>query len=89
MWFKTACAREAGVSRRTLTDAHWQRIEALVPGKAGDRGATGKDKRRFVDAVLWLARPASGVRRLEHGRAAVRPLVESRRVGASVRGARR
>jgi transposase len=49
-------SREAEVSRRTLTDAHWQRIEARVPGKAGDRGATGKDNRRFVDAVLWLVR---------------------------------
>lgn len=44
------------MSRRTLTDAHWQRIEASVPGKAGDRGATGKDNRLFVDAVLWLVR---------------------------------
>ncbi len=44
------------MSRRTLTDAQWQRIEARVPGKAGDRGATGQDNRLFVDAVLWLAR---------------------------------
>lgn len=39
-----------------MTDAQWQRIEHRVPGKAGDRGATGKDNRRFVDAVLWIAR---------------------------------
>ena len=44
------------MSRRTLTDAQWQRIEPRVPGKAGDRGATGEDNRRFVDAVLWIAR---------------------------------
>ena len=56
MCVKTAFAREVGLSRRTLTDAQWQRIEARVPGKAGDRGATGRDNRLFVDAVLWLAR---------------------------------
>ncbi len=44
------------MSRRTLTDAQWQRIEARVPGKAGDRGASGRDNRLYVDAVLWLAR---------------------------------
>ena len=42
--------------RRELTDAQWQRIELLVPGKKGDRGRHGEDNRRFVDAVLWLAR---------------------------------
>ena len=44
------------MSRRTLSDAQWGRIEALVPGKAGDRGTTGRDTRLFVDAVLWMAR---------------------------------
>jgi putative transposase len=56
VWFKAAFWKEAGVSRRTLTDAQWQRIEARVPGRAGDRGATGGDNRLFVDAVLWVAR---------------------------------
>ena len=44
------------MSRRTLTDQQWQRIENLVPGKPGDRGASGRDNRRFVDAVLWIVR---------------------------------
>jgi putative transposase len=39
-----------------LTDAKWQSIEQLVPGKPGDRGRHGKDNRLFVDAVLWLVR---------------------------------
>ena len=47
------------MSRRTLTDAQWARIADLVPGKAGDPGATGKDTRRFIDAVLWMARTGS------------------------------
>lgn len=44
------------MSRRTLTDPQWDRIEGLVPGKAGDRGTTGRDNRLFIDAVLWIVR---------------------------------
>ena len=47
------------MSRRTLTDAQWARIEPLIPGKQGDRGRTGTDNRFFLDAILWLARTAS------------------------------
>ena len=47
------------MSRRTLSDAQRHRIEALAPGKAGDRGATARDNRLFVDAVLWIARTGS------------------------------
>ena len=47
------------MSRRTLSDAQWARIEELVPGKAGDRGRTASDNRLFIDAVLWLARTAA------------------------------
>ena len=48
--------KEAILIRRELTDKQWQRIERLVPGKKGDRGRHGEDNRRFVDAVLWVAR---------------------------------
>jgi transposase len=56
--------------RRELTDAQWRRIEQLVPGKKGDRGRAGEDNRRFVDAVLWLARAGAPWRDLpeEFGR---------------------
>ena len=47
------------MSRRTLTHAQWARIEPLVPGKPGDPGRSGKDKCRFVYAILWPARTAS------------------------------
>jgi len=47
------------LSRRTLSDAQWARIEHLLPGKKGDRGRSGADNRLFVDAILWLARTAS------------------------------
>ena len=46
--------------RYELTDAQWVRIEALLPGKNGDRGRTAKDNRLFVDGVLWVLR--SGAR---------------------------
>jgi len=42
--------------RRELTDAQWQRIEPLIPGKEGDKGRHGEDNHLFIDAVLWLVR---------------------------------
>ena len=47
------------MSRRTLSDAQWARIEHFLPGRVGDRGRSGMDNRRFIDAILWLARGAS------------------------------
>jgi transposase len=44
------------LSRLALTDTQWARIARLVPGKPGDGGASGRDNRLFVDAVLWVAR---------------------------------
>jgi putative transposase len=44
------------VARTCLTDAQWERMAPLAPGKPGDPGASGKDNRRFVEAVLWIAR---------------------------------
>ena len=37
--------------RTVLSDAQWDRIKDLVPGKATDRGVTGRDNRLFVEAV--------------------------------------
>lgn len=44
------------VKRYELTDAQWQRIEALLPGKAGGPGRTAADNRLFVNGVLWVLR---------------------------------
>jgi putative transposase len=44
------------VKRYELSDAQWQRIEALLPGKRGDPGRSGADNRLFVNAVLWVLR---------------------------------
>ncbi len=42
--------------RHSITNEHWVRIAALLPGQAGDPGVTAKDNRLFVDAVLWIAK---------------------------------
>jgi transposase len=42
--------------RKRLRDDQWNRIEAMLPGKVGDRGRTGENNRLFVEAVLWIAR---------------------------------
>lgn len=44
------------MDRTVLKDEQWDRIKQMLPGKAGDPGATAKDNRRFVEAVLWIAR---------------------------------
>ena len=42
--------------RYALSDAHWERIKDLLPGQAGQPGATARDNRLFVDAVLYRYR---------------------------------
>jgi transposase len=42
--------------RHELSDEQWARIGPLLPGRAGDPGRTGKDNRKFVDAVLWIGK---------------------------------
>ena len=42
--------------RLMLRDDQWERIAPLLRGKAGDRGRSGLDNRRFVEAVFWIAR---------------------------------
>src|SRR5262245_14655262 len=42
--------------RYELTDEQWELIEHLLPGREGDPGAHGEDNRRFVNAVIWVAR---------------------------------
>ncbi len=42
--------------RHAISDEGWERIEALLPGKPGDPGATARDNRLFINAVLWIAK---------------------------------
>jgi transposase len=42
--------------RHELTDTQWEAIAPHLPGKEGDPGRTAEDNRKFVNAVLWLAK---------------------------------
>ncbi len=42
--------------RHELPDEQWARIEPLLPGRPGTAGARAQDNRRFVNAVLWMAK---------------------------------
>lgn len=44
------------MDRNLLSDAQWQRVAPLLPGKPGDPGRSGEDNRRFLEGVLWIAR---------------------------------
>jgi len=45
-----------GISRYELSDAQWERIAPLLPGKVSDPGRTGADNRLFLNGVLWVLR---------------------------------
>jgi transposase len=47
------------LDRSVLNDIQWERIAPLLPGKPGDPGRSGADNRRFLEAVLWVARTGS------------------------------
>ena len=42
--------------RHALSDANWDRIGDLLPGRPGMHGKVATDNRLFVDAVLWIAK---------------------------------
>jgi transposase len=42
--------------RHAIADADWERIRDLLPGRPGQPGWVAQDNRRFVDAVLWIAK---------------------------------
>lgn len=45
--------------RKLLRDDQWEKLSPLLPGKAGDPGATAQDNRLFLEAVLWIVRTGS------------------------------
>jgi len=42
--------------RYALRDDQWERIQGLLPGREGHAGATARDNRLFVEAVLYRYR---------------------------------
>jgi transposase len=49
-------ALSMSAKRYELNQAQWERIEPLLPGKAGDPGRKAADNRLFVNGVLWVLR---------------------------------
>jgi transposase len=47
------------MARNVFSGTKWERIKDFLPGKADDCGVTAKDNRRFIEAVLWIARTGS------------------------------
>jgi transposase len=42
--------------RHEISDADWDRIAGLLPGQPGQHGGVADDNRRFINAVLYVAR---------------------------------
>jgi transposase len=47
------------MDRNLVTDRQWAKMEPHCLGKPSDPGRSGGDNRRFVEAVLWIARTGS------------------------------
>jgi transposase len=47
---------EGGVEGEVLRDDQWERLRDFVPGGRKGRRGPRSDGRRFLDALLWLAR---------------------------------
>lgn len=45
--------------RHEISDADWARVEGQLPGRPGQHGRVAADNRRFVNALLWVARTGS------------------------------
>lgn len=45
-----------GIKRYELSEAQWQRIAPLLPGKVGDAGRRETNNRMFVNGCLWILR---------------------------------
>jgi len=42
--------------RHEITDAQWEQMRHVLPGKESDPGVTAKDNRLFINAVYWIAK---------------------------------
>jgi transposase len=47
---------EDALNRLILSDDQWERVAPHLPGKVGDPGRSGANNRKFLEAVLWVAR---------------------------------
>ncbi|MDR2677630.1 MAG: transposase [Puniceicoccales bacterium] len=47
---------DKGLHRHDISDAAWEELEPLLPGRRGICGRPAKDNRRFINAVRWIHR---------------------------------
>ena len=47
-----------------LEDHQWKKIKHMLPGQAGNPGKTALDNRKFISAVMWVARNSAPWRAL-------------------------
>ena len=59
---------EAGVEGEVLRDDQWERLKPFVPGGRKGRRGPRSNGRRFLDALLWLARSGGRWRDLPEDR---------------------
>jgi transposase len=52
------------LDRHGLSDEQWELVEPLLPGKVGDRGRSGANNHKFVEAVLGIANTGAAWRDL-------------------------
>lgn len=52
------------MARRELRDDQWKKIKDLLPGRKADPGRTARNNRKFIDAILWIARTGAHWREL-------------------------
>jgi transposase len=43
-------------ARHVISDANWERIKDLLPGRPGQSGWLASDNRLFIDAILWIGK---------------------------------
>ena len=53
-----------------LREDQWEKIKDSLPGKPGDPGRSAEDNRKFIEAVMWIARNGARWRSLpsEYGK---------------------
>ena len=71
--------------RHELTDAQWEKITGLLPGKKSDPGRTVRDNRLFVDAVVFVLE--TGIPWADLPAASGRPTRSTEGLTAGARGA--
>lgn len=50
--------------RHAISDADWDRLQHLLPGRPGQPGWVARDNRQFLDAVLWISKTGAAWRDL-------------------------